>query len=61
MQAIGLLGETLIYFNLASTHSILRGSILRFIWFDSAGLVLLSLAFLLVRKINDLMIPGDKS
>ena len=44
MQAIGLLGETLILISLSPDHSILQTSLMRFIAFDGAGLVLLLLA-----------------
>ena len=44
MQAIGLLGETLILISLPLGHSILQASLMRFITFDGAGLVLLLLA-----------------
>jgi len=50
MQAIGLLGETLIWLDLPPAHSVLQTSLLRFIAFDGAGLVLLSLAIWLVRR-----------
>ena len=49
MQAIGLLGETLIYFSLPSAHNLLQASLLRFILFDGVGLILLLLAVWLVR------------
>ena len=41
MQAIGLLGESLIYAGISPEHIQLQASILRFITFDSAGLLLL--------------------
>jgi uncharacterized membrane protein YjfL (UPF0719 family) len=44
MQAIALLGETLIGLSLPPAHSALRTSLLRFIAFDGAGLLLLLLA-----------------
>lgn len=44
MQSIGLVGETLILWTLPIEHLILRGSILRFIIFDGAGLVALLIA-----------------
>jgi hypothetical protein len=50
MQAIGLLGEMLIWLGLAPDHSVLRTSLLRFIAFDGAGLVLLLLAIWLVHR-----------
>jgi hypothetical protein len=45
MQLTGLIGETFIYFTLPAGHAVLGGSILRFIIFDGAGLVLLALAW----------------
>jgi len=50
MQAIGLLGEILICLGLPTSHNVLQTSLLRFIAFDGAGLVLLSLAVWLVRR-----------
>ena len=44
MQAIGLLGETLIWLSLSPAHNLLRASLMRFIVFDGAGLVLLLVA-----------------
>lgn len=48
MQAIGLLGETLLLAGLPDGHAVLRAAILRFIVFDAAGLLLLAAASLLV-------------
>lgn len=48
MQTIGLVGETLIWLNLPVVHASARGSILRFIWFDGGGLVLLLAAWVIV-------------
>jgi len=50
MQAIGLLGETLIWLSQSPAHSLLQTSLLRFIAFDGAGLALLLLAIWLVRQ-----------
>ena len=50
MQAMGLLGESLILFSLPAAHATLHASLLRFIAFDGAGLVLLLLAVWLVRR-----------
>ena len=50
MQSIGLLGESWIYLSLSAEHTVLQGSILRFITFDGAGLVLLVIAFVLARQ-----------
>jgi hypothetical protein len=44
MQAIGLVGETLIWLGLPAVHVLARGTVLRFIIFDGAGLLLLGLA-----------------
>jgi len=44
MQAIGLVGETLLLRSIPSAHLVLRASILRFIIFDAAGLLLLFVA-----------------
>lgn len=44
MQAIGLVGETVILIGLPIIHQILRSSIIRFIIFDSSGLLALSIA-----------------
>lgn len=48
MQTIGLVGETLIWLKLPVVHTMVRGSILRFIWFDGGGLVLLLAAWVIV-------------
>jgi len=50
MQALGLLGEALIWLSLSPAHIVMQTSLLRFIAFDGAGLVLLLLAVWLVRK-----------
>jgi len=50
MQAVGLLGETLIWLSLPPAHIVLQTSLLRFIAFDSAGLALLLLAIWLVHR-----------
>jgi hypothetical protein len=50
MQAIGLLGETIIWLSLAPAHSTLQASLLRFIAFDGLGLALLFLASWLMRR-----------
>jgi hypothetical protein len=50
MQFIGLLGESWIYMSLSAEHALLQSSILRFISFDGAGLVLLIIAFVLAKQ-----------
>ena len=56
MQAIGLLGETLILISLPFSNSIIQASLMRFIAFDGAGLVLLLLAIWFVRHAT---LPGS--
>lgn len=53
MQIIGVAGESLIYLHLPEKLTILKLSLQRFILFDSAGVLLLITAFLLVRLQND--------
>ncbi len=50
MQAIGLIGETAILLTIPAAYQVLRSSILRFIWFDAAGLLLLIIALTLTSK-----------
>lgn len=50
MQAIGVLGESIIYMTLSPDHEIARASIARFITFDAVGLMAL-LAALLVSRV----------
>lgn len=45
MQSIGLIGELYIFSTLAVTHIVLRQSIMRFVLFDLAGLLLLLIAW----------------
>jgi len=54
MQSIGLVGENLILSTLSTNHGFLRASIMRFIVFDSAGLILLIIAFLIKRREKNL-------
>ena len=44
-QVIGLVGETAILLSLPAGHGMLAGSIMRFIAFDAAGLVVMAAAF----------------
>ena len=50
MQTIGLVGESVIYVTLPEFHSLVRGSIMRFITFDAIGLILLIGAAWITRK-----------
>ena len=50
MQFIGLVGESLLLLSLPDGYALLRASILRFITFDGSGLLLLVVAFWLVRR-----------
>lgn len=49
MQAIGLIGESLLLLTLPDGHEVLSSSILRFIAFDGFGLAALVIAWLLSR------------
>ena len=49
MQAIGLLGETWIYFTLFPDHEVARAAILRFVVFDGLGLLALIAAAWVIR------------
>lgn len=44
-QAIGLVGESLVFFGLPAGHDVLSASVARFMAFDGAGLVLMGVAF----------------
>ena len=48
MQTIGQVGESLLYRTIPLEHKVLRGSVMRFIIFDGAGLVLLLAALSLI-------------
>jgi len=48
MQALGVIGETIILLRIPLQYATLRASITRFLVFDAAGLALLALAWLLV-------------
>ena len=48
-QLVGLVGETLLYLSLGPNLTVMAASIMRFIAFDAAGLVLLAIAFALSR------------
>ncbi len=44
MQSVGLVGESIILWTIPAEHLVLRGSIMRFIMFDGAGLITLVIA-----------------
>ncbi|MDO9122661.1 MAG: hypothetical protein Q7U31_12790 [Anaerolineaceae bacterium] len=48
MQAVGMFGETILLLLLKGEHPLIKASVLRFIVFDGAGLVLLLIALLLI-------------
>jgi len=48
MQAVGLIGETLLLRTIPAEFAILRGSVTRFIIFDAVGLVFLIVAAILI-------------
>jgi len=50
MQAVGVFGETILLLVLKGEHPLVRASVLRFIYFDGGGLVLLALALFLILR-----------
>lgn len=50
MQAIGFIGESILWMTLPHGHTILESAILRFMVFDSLGLLALIIAWLLTRR-----------
>lgn len=51
-QFVGLLGESWIYLTLPDGYPLLASSIMRFIIFDGAGLLLMTAAFLAQKRTN---------
>ena len=51
MQTIGLVGESIILWQLPNEHSLLGQYILRFIIFDGGGLIFLMLAVIVTRRV----------
>ena len=54
MQTIGLVGETLLLLSFPKTHTLLYGSVSRFILFDSIGLLALIISAWLTRSESSL-------
>jgi len=52
MQAIGLVGETLLLLGLTPGHPTLSATVTRFIAFDGGGLLALALAAWIIRKVD---------
>ena len=52
MQAIGVIGESIILASLPESHAVLRHSIGRFVWFDGVGLALLLTAVWLIYNLG---------
>jgi hypothetical protein len=50
MQTVGVIGESLILFSVPAGHTVLHASLVRFIAFDFAGLVMLTGALCLLNK-----------
>ena len=48
MQAIGVIGETILLLTLKGEHPLIQASVLRFILFDGGGLIVLGAALFLV-------------
>lgn len=49
-QIIGLAGETWMWLTVPTGHPVLSGTGLRFIFFDSAGLILMGIAYLILKS-----------
>jgi hypothetical protein len=52
MQAVGVIGETILLLTLPGSHPVLADSVLRFIIFDGAGLILLLIALLITKRVK---------
>lgn len=52
MQGVGVFGETVLLLVLQGEHPLIKASVLRFILFDGAGLILLIIALLLILHIK---------
>jgi hypothetical protein len=52
MQAIGAVGETLLFFNVPPEYQNLHASVIRFIYFDAGALVPLLIAWLVRKKVK---------
>ncbi len=59
MQSIGVAGESLLLAALPGQHPQLQASVMRFIYFDGGGLILLLAAFILVRRLRNR--PGNST
>ena len=60
MQFIGLVGESYILSTLPMEHAILHASIIRFISFDGAGLIMLVAAFAISSGLRDMSIGRER-
>lgn len=61
MQAIGVVGESILLLTLPPDHSILEATALRFIVFDGAGLFGLVIAWVISRPLNEVHIVDSSS
>ncbi len=52
MQGVGVVGETMLLLALKGEHPLIQASVLRFILFDGAGLILLIIALLLILRLK---------
>lgn len=52
MQAIGAFGETILLLNIPTEYQNLQASVIRFIYFDAGGLLILLAAWLFRRRIK---------
>lgn len=53
MQAIGVIGESIILLTLPGTHPLIHSSVARFILFDGAGLVVLLIALIVILRVRN--------
>jgi hypothetical protein len=60
MQAIGVVGESILFLQISNDHFVLRNSGLRFILFDAGGLVLLLISMGLVIKSSRKLSQSDQ-
>ncbi len=58
MQALGVAGESLIWWHVPAAYGVLRGSLLRFILFDAGGLIALCAAIAVSAHRSELAQPS---
>ena len=61
MQAIGVVGESILLLTLPGEHPLIHSSVVRFIGFDGAGLVVLMIALILVLRVRNRQVQQTKT